>query len=75
MDGVLLKHPLFIDKRIRFILGQHVSLEAGTGLVHTAPAHGLDDYNVGIVYDLPVINPVGDDGKFYIKIPRKTVSR
>jgi isoleucyl-tRNA synthetase len=69
LDGVFLKHPLFIDKSIRFILGQHVSLEAGTGLVHTAPAHGLDDYNVGFVYDLPVINPVGDDGKFYTKIP------
>jgi isoleucyl-tRNA synthetase len=69
LDGALLEHPLYNQKSIKFILGQHVSLDAGTGLVHTAPAHGLDDYNVGFIYDLPVINPVGDDGKFYTKIP------
>ena len=47
------------------ILGDHVTLEAGTGLVHTAPGHGLDDYIVGQRYGLAVDNPVGGDGRFY----------
>ena len=46
------------------ILGEHVTLEAGTGAVHTAPGHGLEDYLVGLRYDLPVDNPVGSDGRF-----------
>ena len=46
------------------ILGDHVTLDAGTGAVHTAPGHGLDDYNVGRRYNLDVDNPVGGDGRF-----------
>ncbi len=46
------------------ILGEHVTLEAGTGNVHTAPGHGADDFVVGREYDLPPFNPVGDDGHF-----------
>ena len=46
------------------ILGDHVTLEAGTGCVHTAPGHGADDFNVGKRYDLDVFNPVADDGTF-----------
>jgi isoleucyl-tRNA synthetase len=69
LEGIFLQHPLFIEKNVQFILGQHVTLDAGTGLVHTAPAHGLDDYAVGFQYNLPVNNPVGDDGKFYSRIP------
>jgi isoleucyl-tRNA synthetase len=46
------------------ILGDHVTLEAGTGNVHTAPGHGAEDYVVGRAYELPVFNPVGDDGRF-----------
>jgi isoleucyl-tRNA synthetase len=46
------------------ILGEHVTLEAGTGAVHTAPGHGLEDYVVGLRYGLPVDNPVGGDGRF-----------
>jgi len=48
----------------RMILGNHVTLEAGTGCVHTAPGHGADDFIVGRRYDLEAFNPVGDDGKF-----------
>ena len=51
------------------ICGEHVTLEVGTGLVHTAPAHGLDDYFVGQKYHLPTDNPVGDDGKFISSTP------
>ena len=46
------------------ILGDHVTLEAGTGAVHTAPAHGQDDFIVGQKYSLPVDNPVMGDGRF-----------
>jgi isoleucyl-tRNA synthetase len=54
---------------VAIICGRHVTLEAGTGLVHTAPAHGTDDYLIGKVYGLPVNNPVGDDGRFVAGTP------
>jgi isoleucyl-tRNA synthetase len=62
-EGLLLQHP-FYDRQVPVILGEHVTLEAGTGAVHTAPGHGLDDYLVGMRYKLPVDNPVGDNGCF-----------
>jgi isoleucyl-tRNA synthetase len=62
-EGMKLQHP-FYDREVPVILGEHVTLEAGTGAVHTAPGHGLDDYVVGSRYDLPVDNPVGGDGRF-----------
>ena len=46
------------------ILGEHVTLEAGTGLVHTAPGHGQEDYEVGMKYGLEVLNPVDGAGRF-----------
>jgi len=46
------------------LLGDHVTLEAGTGCVHTAPGHGAEDFSVGQRYGLDVFNPVGDDGRF-----------
>ena len=63
------KHP-FIDRESLFILGEHVTLEAGSGLVHTAPGHGQDDYVVGLKYDLPILSPVGPDGKFTEEVPK-----
>jgi isoleucyl-tRNA synthetase len=63
LEHLELKHP-FYDRRVPVILGDHVTLDAGTGAVHTAPGHGLDDYNVGRRYDLEVDNPVGADGRF-----------
>ncbi|MDP2695005.1 MAG: isoleucine--tRNA ligase [Gallionella sp.] len=63
LEGLPLQHP-FHERTVPIICGEHVTLEAGTGLVHTAPAHGLDDYFVGQKYNLPTDNPVGDDGKF-----------
>ncbi len=59
----LLQHP-FYDRKVPIILGDHVTTEAGTGAVHTAPGHGQDDYVVGQKYGLPVDNPVGADGVF-----------
>lgn len=68
LEGVLLHHP-FADRTVRIICGRHVTLEAGTGLVHTAPAHGLDDYFVGQQYGLPSDSPVKGDGKFAEQTP------
>jgi isoleucyl-tRNA synthetase len=51
------------------VLGDHVTLDAGTGAVHTAPGHGLEDYIVGRRYDLPIENPVGGDGRFLPSTP------
>ncbi len=67
-DRLSAHHP-FAEREVPLICGDHVTLEAGTGLVHTAPAHGMDDYVVGQKYQLPTENPVGDDGKFAETIP------
>ncbi|MEE8234275.1 MAG: isoleucine--tRNA ligase, partial [Gammaproteobacteria bacterium] len=63
MEGLKLQHP-FYDREVPVILGKHVTLDAGTGAVHTAPGHGQDDYIVASQYDLPVVNPVGGNGCF-----------
>ncbi|HDN69356.1 MAG TPA: isoleucine--tRNA ligase, partial [Gammaproteobacteria bacterium] len=63
LEGQMLGHP-FYDREVPVILGDHVTTEAGTGAVHTAPGHGQDDYVVGSRYDLPVDNPVGSNGCF-----------
>ena len=62
-ENLLLQHPLY-DKQVPIILGEHVTTEAGTGAVHTAPGHGQDDYVVGSRYGLEVYNPVGSNGVF-----------
>ena len=63
LERQLLRHP-FYDRQVPIILGDHVTTDAGTGAVHTAPGHGQDDYVVGLKYGLPVDNPVGNDGVF-----------
>ena len=63
LEGLKLQHP-FYDREVPVILGDHVTIDAGTGAVHTAPGHGQDDYVVGSRYNLKVDNPVGGDGKF-----------
>ncbi|MCD6272187.1 MAG: isoleucine--tRNA ligase [Deltaproteobacteria bacterium] len=56
-------HP-FLDRTSLIILGRHVTLDAGTGCVHTAPGHGREDYEVGLQYGLDVYSPVDDRGCF-----------
>ena len=63
LDQRLLKHP-FYDREVMVIIGEHVTIEAGTGAVHTAPGHGQDDFDTGSKYGLEVYNPVGDNGCF-----------
>ncbi len=61
LEGQRLHHP-FYSRDVPVILGEHVTTEAGTGAVHTAPGHGEEDFQVGRLYDLPVTSPVGSDG-------------
>ena len=62
-ENAICRHP-FIDRESKVILGEHVTLEQGTGCVHTAPGHGQDDYIVGLKYGLEPYNPVDDGGIF-----------
>ncbi len=68
LEGAKARHP-FADRIVPLICGEHVTLDAGTGLVHTAPAHGVEDFVVGKVYGLAVDNPVGSNGVFVANAP------
>lgn len=63
LELVRFNHP-FLDFDVPAILGDHVTTDAGTGIVHTAPGHGQDDFVVGQKYGLEVANPVGDNGVY-----------
>ena len=63
LEGLMARHP-FIDRESLVIMGEHVTLEAGTGAVHTAPGHGQEDYEVGLRYGLEIYAPVDHKGCF-----------
>lgn len=63
LEYIETQHP-FVDRVSLVINGLHVTTDAGTGCVHTAPGHGEDDFVVGQKYNLPVISPVDDKGVF-----------
>ena len=63
LADVKLQHP-FYERTVPIVLADHVNTESGTGAVHTAPAHGREDYIVSIQYDLPTDNPVAGNGCF-----------
>lgn len=63
LEGMKCRHPLY-DRESMIILGRHVTLEAGTGCVHTAPGHGQEDYEIGLAYNLDIYAPVDDAGCF-----------
>lgn len=63
LELMQLQHP-FVDRQVPIILGDHVTTDAGTGAVHTAPDHGVDDFNVGRTYGIGTLNLVDDDGLF-----------
>jgi len=66
LENLVCQHP-FIDREVLVILGPHVTLEQGTGCVHTAPGHGQEDYVVGQKYELPVISPIDNKGYFTVE--------
>ncbi len=63
LEGMRCKHPLF-DRESILLTGEHVTLEQGTGCVHTAPGHGHEDFEIGRANDLPVLSPLDDRGIF-----------
>lgn len=63
LEGLKTRHPLY-DRESIIVMADYVTLEAGTGCVHTAPGHGQDDYLTGLKYDLEVYAPVDDSGRF-----------
>ncbi|MDM1759040.1 MULTISPECIES: isoleucine--tRNA ligase [unclassified Acinetobacter] len=69
LEGLKLQHPLITERQVPVILGEHVIATSGTGAVHTAPGHGVDDYKVGLQYNLKVDNPVGGNGVYLPTAP------
>ncbi|EGV35337.1 isoleucine--tRNA ligase [Neisseria weaveri] len=69
LENLHLQHP-FLDRDIPVLVGEHVTTDAGTGLVHTAPAHGLEDYFVCIKYGIELDNPVNGEGRYRSDVPR-----
>jgi isoleucyl-tRNA synthetase len=68
LKSISCRHP-FMDRDSVLILGSHVTLDVGTGCVHTAPGHGREDYDMALEYGLDVLSPVDDDGKFTDEVP------
>jgi isoleucyl-tRNA synthetase len=64
LEGVRFRHPLY-DRDSLAVLGDYVTLDAGTGVVHTAPGHGADDFHTGVKYGLEIYAPVGPAGHFF----------
>lgn len=69
LEKLTLQHPLIAERQVPVILGEHVIASSGTGAVHTAPGHGVDDYKVGLQYNLLVDNPVGANGVYLPTAP------
>lgn len=68
LENIISRHP-FYDRESPLVLGDHVTLEAGTGAVHTAPGHGQEDYDVALKYNLEILSPIDDNGVFYDTVP------
>ena len=63
LEGMLLQHPFYV-RQVPILLGDHVTTEAGTGFVHTAPDHGADDFTVGVKYGIGTLNYIDDNGYY-----------
>ena len=68
LERLRCRHP-FLERDSLLVLGDYVTLDAGTGCVHTAPGHGRDDYETGLRYGLPVYAPLDDEGRFTPDVP------
>jgi len=71
LEGIVTRHPIYQRDSV-LILGQHVTLEQGTGCVHTAPGHGQEDFEVGQRYGLEILNPIDSQGIFTEEAPHFT---
>jgi isoleucyl-tRNA synthetase len=68
LQGLKSRHP-FIDRESLIVLGSHVTMDTGTGCVHTAPGHGREDYETALAYGLEIYSPVDDEGRFTNDVP------
>jgi isoleucyl-tRNA synthetase len=64
LDAFRYAHPVNSNECSVILGGDYITTESGTGLVHTAPGHGQEDYITGLKYGLPIISPVDDEGNF-----------
>jgi isoleucyl-tRNA synthetase len=69
LAGLKVRHP-WIDRESKTVFAEHVTLEQGTGVVHTAPGHGMEDYLTGLEYGLDIYNPVDNSGRFVADVER-----
>ncbi len=69
LEGIAALHP-WEDRSSPVVMGEHVTLETGTGAVHTAPGHGQEDYEIGLAQGLDIYTPVDDTGHFTPDVPR-----
>jgi isoleucyl-tRNA synthetase len=68
LEGARCRHP-WLDRTVPIVVADYVTLETGTGLVHTAPGHGQEDYETGLRYGLDVLAPVDARGRFTAEVP------
>lgn len=69
LEGVTLQHPFYRDRQVKVTMGDHVTTDAGTGAVHIAPDHGMDDFIVGQKYGIQTLNYVQADGTYSSEAP------
>lgn len=69
LEGLEARHPFYDDRKTPLVLADYVTLDSGTGCVHTAPGHGVEDFETGVRYNLDVYNPVDDKGVFLPETP------
>lgn len=69
LEGFKARHP-FIDRESVFVLADYVTLDQGTGCVHTAPGHGHEDYMTGVAYNIDIYTPVDSEGKFVSQVEK-----
>ncbi len=63
LEGIKARHP-FYNRDSKIVLADYVTLDTGTGCVHTAPGHGREDYETGLKYGLDILSPIDDSGRF-----------
>ncbi|MFH1379667.1 MAG: isoleucine--tRNA ligase [bacterium] len=69
LKGLRCRHPFITDRKSNIILADFVDVETGSGAVHIAPGHGVEDYTAGLAFNLPIISPVDNEGKFTDEVP------
>jgi len=69
LEGLIAIHPFYEEREVPLVLADYVTLDSGTGCVHTAPGHGVEDFETGIRYGLEIYNPVDPTGRFLPETP------